>query len=179
MHWRLYHLSVCDIISSAVMTITCSFAIGSTRNHVPIKGILNKIYGDWLSKNAQGVQTALADASSCAAESLACIKTVITLSSEDHEREKYEKQIEKHYGLNIHQLIMQAVYFGSVSTFLINTCVQASLLLLGSILIEKGKLTPEILIAFMLYQGQLQEYTMVSPYYSYIFMPKHLLDTTF
>lgn len=43
-----------------------------------------------------------------------------------------------------------------VSTFLINTVVQAGLLLLGSIFVENGTLTPEVLLAFMLYQGQLQ-----------------------
>lgn len=43
-----------------------------------------------------------------------------------------------------------------VSTFLINTCVQAALLLVGSMFVEEGTLTPEVLLAFMLYQGQLQ-----------------------
>jgi hypothetical protein len=44
----------------------------------------------------------------------------------------------------------------AVSTFLINTVVQATLLFIGTALIERGKLTGEILLAFMLYQGQLQ-----------------------
>ena len=44
----------------------------------------------------------------------------------------------------------------AVSTFLINTVVQATLLLIGTSLIQHGKLTGEILLAFMLYQGQLQ-----------------------
>ena len=48
----------------------------------------------------------------------------------------------------------------AISTFLINIVVQASLLLIGSALIKHGKLTGEILLAFMLYQGQLQ----VRPY---------------
>lgn len=51
---------------------------------------------------------------------------------------------------------MSGIYFMAVSTFLINTVVQAALLLLGTLLIERGHLTPEILLAFMLYQGQLQ-----------------------
>ena len=58
--------------------------------------------------------------------------------------------------LNIRQLIAQGIYFMVVSTFLINTVVQAGLLLLGSIFVENGTLTPEVLLAFMLYQGQLQ-----------------------
>lgn len=43
-----------------------------------------------------------------------------------------------------------------ISTFLINTIVQGSLLLIGSYMIQGGTLTSEILLAFMLYQGQLQ-----------------------
>ena len=44
----------------------------------------------------------------------------------------------------------------AISTFLINTCVKAILLLIGTSLIERDRLTEEILLAFMLYQGQLQ-----------------------
>ncbi|KAL7531526.1 hypothetical protein ACHAXR_004096 [Thalassiosira sp. AJA248-18] len=150
---RITGISVYMVLRSPILGL-CTLAI------VPFVGMLNKFYGDWLSKNAKGVQSALAGASSCAHESLACIKTVITLASEDHECEKYETQIEKLYDLNIKQLIAQGIYFMAVSTFLINTCVQASLLLLGSIFVEQGKLTPEVLLAFMLYQGQLQEYTL-------------------
>jgi ATP-binding cassette subfamily B (MDR/TAP) protein 9 len=54
------------------------------------------------------------------------------------------------------KLFMTGVYYMVISTFLINTCVQAALLLVGTSLIEHGKLTPEVLLAFMLYQGQLQ-----------------------
>mmetsp|Transcript_53521 Transcript_53521/g.113666 ORF Transcript_53521/g.113666 Transcript_53521/m.113666 type:complete len:452 (-) Transcript_53521:134-1489(-) len=146
-------ISVYMIVRSPMLGL-CTLAI------VPFVGVLNKLYGDWLSKNAQKVQSALAGATSCAHESLTCVKTVITLACEDHECEKYKAQIERLYDLNIRQLIATGVYFMSVSTFLINTVVQASLLLLGSIFVEEGNLSPEVLLAFMLYQGQLQEYTL-------------------
>jgi len=45
-----------------------------------------------------------------------------------------------------------------VATFLINTCIQAGLLGYGIVLTEKHLLQPDVLLAFMLYQGQLQEY---------------------
>eukprot|EP00571_Detonula_confervacea_P005111 CAMPEP_0172324904 /NCGR_PEP_ID=MMETSP1058-20130122/52602_1 /TAXON_ID=83371 /ORGANISM="Detonula confervacea, Strain CCMP 353" /LENGTH=648 /DNA_ID=CAMNT_0013041319 /DNA_START=155 /DNA_END=2101 /DNA_ORIENTATION=+ len=150
---RITGISIYMIMRSPLLG-ACTLAI------VPVVGILNKFYGDWLGKNAEGIQNALAGATSCAHESLACMKTVITLASEDRECEKYKVQIEKLYDLNIQQLIVTAIYFMVVSTFLINTCVQASLLLLGSIFCEQGRLTPEVLLAFMLYQGQLQEYTL-------------------
>lgn len=127
---------------------------------VPFVGLLNKFYGSWLAKNAVLVQNALADATSCAHESLSCIKTVIMLGSEDHECEKYKSHINRLYDLNIWQLIATGVYHMLVSTFLINTCVQATLLLLGSIFVQQGKLTAEVLLAFMLYQGQLQQWSL-------------------
>ena len=116
---------------------SCTLAI------VPIVGVLNKIYGDWLGRNAKRVQNALAETTTCAHEALSCIKTVITLASEDHELEKYTSGIEKLYNLNIQQLIATAVYYMSVSTFLVNTCVQASLLLIGTIFVEQERLTVE------------------------------------
>ena len=123
---------------------------------VPIVGIINKLYGDWLSRNALHVQNSLADATSSAHESLSCVKTVITSAAEEYEGSKYSKNINALYALNIRQLIAQGVYFMVVSTFLINTCVQAALLLVGSMFVEEGTITAEVLLAFMLYQGQLQ-----------------------
>lgn len=43
-----------------------------------------------------------------------------------------------------------------VSTFLINTVVQASLLFIGLKLVQSGSLKPGVLLAFTLYQSQLQ-----------------------
>lgn len=47
-----------------------------------------------------------------------------------------------------------------ISTFLINTVVQGTLLLVGSYMIQQGTLTSGVLLAFMLYQGQLQNEMM-------------------
>ena len=55
---------------------------------------------------------------------------------------------------------MTGLYYMTVSTFLVNTFVQSMLLLVGAKLLEHGKLTVEILLAFMLYQGQLQNEMM-------------------
>jgi ABC-type multidrug transport system fused ATPase/permease subunit len=145
---------------AAYMIIRSPYLGLCTIGIVPVVGIINKIYGDWLGKNAKKVQTALASATSRAYESISCIKTVMTSAEEAYECEKYDAMIEKLYSLNISQVIATGIYFMIVSTFLINTVVQAALLLLGSIFVEIGKLTPEVLLAFMLYQGQLQEYTL-------------------
>jgi len=47
-----------------------------------------------------------------------------------------------------------------VSTFLCNTIVQGTLLFIGLLLIKNGRLTPGVLLAFMLYQSQLQNESM-------------------
>jgi len=150
---RITGIAVYMIIRSPYLGL-CTIGI------VPVVGIINKVYGDWLGKNAKKVQTALANATTSAYESISCIKTVMTSAEEAYECEKYDAKIEKLYSLNISQVIATGIYFMIVSTFLINTVVQAALLLLGSIFVEIGKLTPEVLLAFMLYQGQLQEYTL-------------------
>jgi ABC-type multidrug transport system fused ATPase/permease subunit len=99
-----YRIGVYMILRSPILG-ACTLAI------VPIVGLINKFYGDWLGRNALKVQNALADATSCAHESLSCIKTVIMLASEDHECEKYKNQVEKLYDLLIQQLIAQGIYF--------------------------------------------------------------------
>ena len=50
-----------------------------------------------------------------------------------------------------------------VSTFLINTVVQSVLLLFGAHLIQHHRLKADVLLAFMLYQGQLQVSLRLSP----------------
>jgi len=142
------------------MFLRNSILAGCTIAIVPFVGLLNKFYGSWLAKNAVREQNALADATSCAHESLSCIKTVIMLGSEDQECEKYKSHINRLYDLNIWQLIATGVYYMFVSTFLINTLVQATLLLLGSIFVQQGTLTADVLLAFMLYQGQLQTWSL-------------------
>ncbi|GAX25079.1 hypothetical protein FisN_10Lh277 [Fistulifera solaris] len=127
---------------------------------IPLVAIINKMYGDWLRQNATQVQEALAEANAVAQEALANIRTVIAFAAEQKEWNRYIHRIERQFQLNIRQLFMTGVYYMSVSTFLINTIVQASLLWIGSVLISQHKLTPEVLLAFMLYQGQLQNETL-------------------
>ena len=126
---------------------------------VPFVGVINKKYGDWLGKNAKAVQNSLADANATAQEAFSLIRTVIAFASEDNETEKYSGKVEDYYHLNMKQLYMTGFYYMLVSTFLINTVVKTALLYIGTLLIQKGRITPEILLAFMLYQGSLQNET--------------------
>jgi ATP-binding cassette subfamily B (MDR/TAP) protein 9 len=130
---------------------------------VPMCAMANKLYGDWLQKNATKVQTALAQANDVAQESLSCVRTVFSFANEGKEVARYSERVAFHYSLNLKQVFMQSVYYMTVSTFLINTVVQASLLAYGAWLVMSSNvtdppMTPQIMIAFVMYQGQLQEY---------------------
>ena len=127
---------------------------------IPFVAVINQSYGRWLARNSSHVQDALASANAVAQEALLNVRTVIASAAEPQEQERYKEKIQHHYELTIRQLYMTGIYYMSISTFLINTVVQASLLYLGSHFIEQGRLTTDILLAFMLYQGQLQSETM-------------------
>jgi len=145
---------------TAYMLVRCPLLGACALSIVPFVAVVNKKYGDWLRKNAIAVQTALAQANSVAQEAISCVRTVVAFAAEKFEYEKYTDKIDVQYRLNVRQLFMTGVYYMAISTFLINTCVQAALLLIGTALIEHGRLTPEVLLAFMLYQGQLQNETL-------------------
>jgi ATP-binding cassette subfamily B (MDR/TAP) protein 9 len=127
---------------------------------VPLIAAVNKVYGQWLSDNAKKVQDALAAANSVSQESLACIRTVVAFASENLELSKYVEKIDEQFRLNVRQTYFTGIYYMFVSTFLINTVVQGVLLLIGSYMIQRNTLTSEVLLAFMLYQGQLQNEMM-------------------
>lgn len=113
-----------------------------------------------MNKNAKEVQNALAQANSVAQEAFSCIRTVIAFASEDEENKKYQEKINHHYDLNVEQIYKQGLYYMIISTFLINTVVQALLLYVGMYLIRNDQLSPEVLLAFMLYQSKLQNEVM-------------------
>ena len=130
---RIVGISTYMLIRSPILGC-CTLAI------VPLVGIVNKLYGDFLAENAKGIQSALAESTSVAHETLGSIKTVLTLACENHEISKYKKKIDRFYDLNMKQVIASGVYFMFVSTFIINTCVQSALLMLGSLFVQVGRL---------------------------------------
>ena len=125
---------------------------------IPVTSVVNVFYGKWMWKNQAKVQTAIAQANSVAQEVLAAIRTVFSFARENEEHQRYASRLIAWYDLMVQQLFIQGVYYGMCNTFLINTCVQGSLLIYGSWLVQQNFLRGEILLAFMLYQGQLQEY---------------------
>ena len=86
------------------MIVRSPFLGGCALCIVPVVAVVNKLYGDWLRKNAIEVQTALAQANSVAQEAFACVRTVIAFSAEESELAKYQDRIDHQYQLNIRQV---------------------------------------------------------------------------
>ena len=78
---------------------------------VPAVAVINKVYGDWLCRNAAQVQDALAEANAVAQEALANVRTVLAFAAESKECARYEGRIERQYLLNVQQLFMTAAYY--------------------------------------------------------------------
>jgi ATP-binding cassette, subfamily B (MDR/TAP), member 9 len=127
---------------------------------IPITAVINFYYGRFLHHNQVKVQNALADANHVANEVVGAIRTVFSFATEPMEHGRYKMQIDGYYGLNVRQIFVTAIYFGVCNTFLINTVVQAALLGYGAFLAKDPTiaLEPKVLLAVMLYQGQLGEY---------------------
>jgi len=125
---------------------------------VPATALINRSYARFMHRNQQQVQAALADANAIAIEVIGAIRTVCSFAGERREQARYQAKVEKFYSLIVRQTAVQGVYYMVCNTFLINTCVQAALLAYGCFLVERGLLSHTVLLAFMLYQGQLQEY---------------------
>ena len=80
---------------------------------VPAVAVVNKLYGDWLRRNAVQVQDALAEANAVAQEALANVRTVLAFAAERRECARYENRIERQYCLNVQQIYMTAAYYMS------------------------------------------------------------------
>jgi ABC-type multidrug transport system fused ATPase/permease subunit len=141
------------------LLVQCPKLGGLTIIVLPVVAIVNQRYGYFLQQNSTRVQSALANANSVAQEAFSCIRTVLTFATEDLEYMKYAKTMDLWFTYNRLALYVTSCYYMLVPTFLGNTITQCLILYAGVILIERGELTPQILLSFMLYLGQLQDYT--------------------
>lgn len=89
---------------ASYMLIRCPILGGCALTVIPVVAMVNKIYGNWLSRNATEVQDALAAANDVAQETFACIRTVIAFASENLEYQKYTDRIDCQYRLQVRQV---------------------------------------------------------------------------
>lgn len=95
----IYMCIRCPILSIYVLCI------------IPIVAIINKVYNEYLKHNVIAIQDSIAHSNSIAYETLLNIKTVIGLSTEHIESNKYHNRIHKQYTLNIRQLFITGIYY--------------------------------------------------------------------
>lgn len=116
---------------------------------IPITAYINRYYAAFLQTNQKQVQSALANANVVATECVSSIRTVRSFAMEDGEHSRYAKHIGQHFRLMRRQIYLTSLYYMFCNTFLINTCVQASLLAFGTYLVHDGRLNTNVLLAFM------------------------------
>lgn len=152
---RVTFISIYMMLRSPILA-SCVLSI------IPIIAIVNKKYGHWLSINAKKVQDTLAKSNCVAQETFGNIHTILSFAIEDDQFQKYQDTIDENYDLQMKQVVASGIYYMAISTFLINTFLQAAILTVGAIMIFRDdmELSPEVLLAFMMYQGQLQQYTL-------------------
>ena len=149
---------ICGIVG--YMLWRCPKLGGLACTMIPAVALANKVYGDWLQQNADKVQGTLAKANATGTEALSAIRTVLAFCGEPAAKKRYKDSLETHYKVSTSQVIAQGIYYMGVSTFLVSTVVPVALLWYGSDLVKSGEIATGTLVAFMLYQGQLQEYTL-------------------
>lgn len=125
---------------------------------VPICSVLQKVYGDYLQRNARKVQSAAARAGAVSTETLGAAPTVLAFCNEESEKVRYAGAVQQQFRLEVSQLLATALNYMIVNTFLINCCVPAALLLFGIKRVVDDEMSSASLVAFMLYQGQLSQW---------------------
>ena len=87
------------------------------------------------------LQTALAEANVVAHEAIGAMRTVFSFAKERAEQRRYDEAIQRYFKLNVRQTVISALYFMSVSTFLINCLIQVALLWVGAKLVTEREMS--------------------------------------
>jgi len=91
---------------------------------------------------------------------LSCFRTVFTFANEDHERDRYAREVDENYTLNVKQAAMDGIYYACISTFLMNTLVRVIVIGYGSKMYftNDGEITFEELSRFVFFLDMLQNW---------------------
>lgn len=116
----------------------------------PIIMMASTVYGKYYKRLSKEVQSALAQASSTAEETISAMKTVRSFANEEEEAEVYGRKLQQVYRLNRKEAAAYTSYvWGSGLTLLV---VQVSILYYGGHLVISGQMTSGNLIAFIIYE---------------------------
>lgn len=126
---------------------------------VPMNAVINTFFGHWMTTNQKMAQDLLAVSNTVANESFGSVQTVKSFRGEKRVIKKYVDSLELYKALQYKAAIVSSTYYMLVSTFLMNTVIQTAIVGYGGFLAWHSLMQTERLISFMLYNGQLQNYT--------------------
>lgn len=125
---------------------------------VPLNAVANTYLGQWMARNAKDAQDLLAVSNSIANESFGSIQTVKSFHAEQIVLAKYHDSLDAYRKLQYRAAVVSSTYYMVVSTFLMHTVMQTSLVAYGGFLVWHDLMATERLVSFMLYRSQLQDY---------------------
>jgi len=143
----------------AYLLIWVNFKLGALALVVvPISSVVNYFYGRVMSASSCEVQEALAAANDASCETLANIRTVRSFAKEDFERTRFQRAIDKWYDASYRAAIVAGGYYTLMYSLIGACAVPATILYYGGLLVARGEMHAEKLVATMLYSAILQEY---------------------
>ena len=143
----------------AYLLIWVNFKLGALALVVvPISSVVNYFYGRVMSASSSEVQEALAAANDASCETLANIRTVRSFAKEDFERTRFQRAIDKWYDASYRAAIVAGGYYTLMYSLIGACAVPATILYYGGLLVARGEMHAEKLVATMLYSAILQEY---------------------
>ena len=78
---------------------------------IPVMAVANRLYSKVLKANAIKVQDSLARANSVAQEVLSCFRVVYSFANERFEYNRYSKEVQENFSLNVKQAIIDGIYY--------------------------------------------------------------------
>ena len=125
---------------------------------VPINGVINTYFGQWMARNSKQCQAQLATSNCVANETFGSMQTVKSFSGEAKAFQTYVKALVEYKNLQYQSSIVSAVYYMFASTFLMHTLMQTLIVAYGGLLALNGFMPTERLLPFLLFRNQLQSW---------------------
>ncbi|MFH4978932.1 hypothetical protein AB6A40_005641 [Gnathostoma spinigerum] len=144
------------LVGALVFMFTLSWQLSMvTFIMVPVVGFITKLYGAYYDKLSEQTQTSIASANQVADEVLGTMRTVRSFACETREAKRFDHYLDETVHINKKKSI---AYMGYTWTNeFCDNAILVAVLFYGGHLVLGGRMTPDDLISFLLYQMQLGE----------------------
>jgi len=117
--------------------------------------VISYYYGKYLKKTTTGLLKVYTEGNVIAGEALFAIRTVKSFGNERYESLKYSSKAHDWFGQSIRQRVWELTHH-TICNCLVSTINRVSTLVYGIYLVFNKGMSPTVLIAFIIYQEQLQ-----------------------